>query len=243
MIIFSGDWHKDFKKIIKEIKRFDLRDCTIFQVGDFGMGFETMKKDLRTLAYLNRELKTRSIQLYAIRGNHDDPKYFDGSISTSNVKLLPDYSTLKVDGQNILCIGGAISIDRKPNTQQVDKYGKPWKGRKEGINYWTDEGLVYKPELLKDLNDIDIVITHSAPDFCEPRSKGGLSIWAMEDPGLIEECAVERNNLSKIYDYLKANKCPLKHWLYGHFHSSVREQFENTNFILLDINEFYEIRS
>jgi len=242
MIITSGDWHGEFNTVIREIKRLDLQDCTIFQVGDFGMGFAKLKKDLRQLDRFNLTLRVRNIYLYAIRGNHDNPKYFDGSISTSNIKLLPDYSVVQVDDQNILCIGGAISIDRKPNAKQVGFDGKPWKGRKEGVNYWADEALVFKPELVKDLNNIDIVITHSAPDFCQPRIKNGLSTWATEDLGLIEECAVERNNLSKIYDILKANNCPLKSWFYGHFHFHETERFENTDFTVLDINEFWEVR-
>lgn len=242
MIVVSGDWHGDWKNVIKEIKRLDLRNCTLFQVGDFGMGFTTKKKDLKALDYLNTTLKVRSIQLYAIRGNHDNPAYFDGSISTSNIKLLPDYSTIDVNGIKVLLVGGAISVDRKPNPGHTDFRGKPWKGRKEGVNYWSNENFVLKPEILNEIKGIDIVITHSAPDFCEPRTKHGLSGWAKHDPGLIEECAKERNDLSKMYDILKANGCSLKYWLYGHFHYYHKEQFDDTNFILIDINHFYDVR-
>ncbi len=28
--------------------------------------------------------------------------------------------------------------------------------------------------------------------------------------------------------------CPLKYWVYGHFHTHIREEFEGTDFILLD---------
>lgn len=243
MLIVSGDWHGDWKSVIQEIKRLDLRDCTIIQVGDFGVGFCSMKKDLRSLDYLNTTLKSRNIKLYAIRGNHDNPIYFDGSISSiGNISLLPDYSVITIDGAKILCVGGAISIDRKPNSSLVGFDGKPWKGRKEGVNYWSDEVFVLKPELLKDLKDIDIVITHSAPDFCEPRIKTGLGKWLETDPSLLEECAKERNDLSKMYDILKANNCPLKEWFYGHFHSYKREQHFDTHFTLLDIEQFYEVR-
>jgi DNA repair exonuclease SbcCD nuclease subunit len=210
------------------------------------MGFDTKKKDLRNLDYLNKTLKTRNIKLNVIRGNHDNPDYFDGSINTSNISLLADYSFISVDGQGVLCIGGAISIDRKPNSKKTDEYGNPWKGRKEGVNYWSNEGFDYRPELIEDLKkfgfNIDIVITHSAPDFCEPRTKSELSNWALEDPGLIEECAIERNNLSKLYDQLKEGEHPPKFWCYGHFHFHMKERFEDTDFILLDVNEFHEVR-
>jgi DNA repair exonuclease SbcCD nuclease subunit len=242
MLIFSGDWHGDWKNVIREIKRLDLRDCTVFQVGDFGMGFTTMKKDLRALQFLNITLKARNIMLYAIRGNHDNPIYFDGSISKSNIKLLSDYTVIRVDEKNILCVGGAISIDRKANPEQTDLYGKQWPGRKEGTNYWPNEEFVFIPDKIKELNNIDIVITHSSPDFCEPRIKTGLSGWAKYDLGLIEACAKERNDHSKMFDMLKANGCPLEYWLYGHFHYSKREYFDNVQFVLLDIIQFYELR-
>jgi len=77
MLIFSGDWHGEFKEVIKEIKRLDLRDCTIFQVGDFGIGFETKRKEIKTLEYFDNTLKVRNIKVYATRGNHDDKSYFN----------------------------------------------------------------------------------------------------------------------------------------------------------------------
>lgn len=242
MLVVSGDWHGDWKTVIAEIKRLDLRDCTIIQAGDFGIGFETKKKDLAALKYLNVTLKSRNIQLYAIRGNHDNPAWFDGSVATSNIKLLADYSVVEVDGAKVLCVGGAISIDRKPNPEQLDYRGKEWKGRKENVNYWTNEPFVFDLEKAKSISDIDIVVTHSAPDFCEPRGKSGLATWIKYDRGLIEECAKERNDHSKLYDILVANGCPLKYWFYGHFHYYHREEFQNTDFILLDINLFYDVR-
>ena len=242
MIIVSGDWHGDFKSAIQEIKRLDLRDCTLIQAGDFGMGFDHPQKDKRALDYLNATLKPRNIQLYAIRGNHDNPIFFNDTITRSNIKLISDYTIIEIDNVKILCVGGAISIDRKPNLHQLDFRGKQWKGRKEGINYWSNENFVLKPEVLKSIKNIDIVITHSAPDFCEPRTKHGLSIWAACDPGLIEECAKERNDHSKMYDILKDNGCAPKYWLYGHFHYYKQEMFENTKCVLIDINQFYEVR-
>lgn len=242
MLVVSGDWHGDWRSVIKEIKRLDIRNCTLIQAGDFGMGFEPKKKDLAALAYLNKVLKPRNIQLYAIRGNHDNPSFYDGSVSTSNIKLIPDYTILNVDGLNILCVGGAISVDRKPNPNKPDFRGHPWPGRTDGKNYWSDEVFVLKPELCKDLNNIDVVVTHSAPDFAEPRTKSGLSDWAVSDKSLIEDCAKERNDHSKLYDLLIANKCPLKYWFYGHFHWYKREEFENTTFVLLDVNMFYDVR-
>lgn len=241
MLIFSGDWHRDFKSVVKEIKRLDLRDCTIIQVGDFGIGFELRKKDLALLRNLNQTLKARNIKVYAIRGNHDDKSYFNNDVY-GNITLVKDYTVLELEGLNILCVGGALSLDRKPNPDIIDFNGKPWKGRKEGINYWSDEEFVLDIDKLKDLRNIDIVVTHSCPDFCEPRSKHGMAKWVKYDSSLIEGCAKERNDHSKLYDILKENNNPLFNWFYGHMHYHHMEIIDDVKFVLLDINEFYELR-
>ena len=61
MIVFTGDWHGEYDRAYRKIKSLDLRDLTIVQVGDFGIGFERRKKDLRKLDVLNEQLKGRNI--------------------------------------------------------------------------------------------------------------------------------------------------------------------------------------
>lgn len=238
MIVFTGDWHGEYDKAYRKMKEYDLRDCTIIQVGDFGIGFMLPKKDMRKLEVLNKQLANRNIMLYAFRGNHDDPSYFDGSVNLSNIRLLADYSVIEVDGKNILCVGGAISIDRNPNPDVSDYRGVRWKGRKEGTNYWTDEAFVYKDV---DLTGIDIVATHSAPDFCPPYTKYGMAKWIKHDPDLVDLCDKERGGLAKLYERLiVANN--ISHWFYGHFHASHTEDVDGTKFVLLNILEFYELK-
>lgn len=241
MLIFSGDWHGEYDKAYRKMKELDLRDCTIVQVGDFGVGFERPKKDLRLLQRLNDMLAHRNVLLYAIRGNHDDPKYFDGSINMSNLKLLPDYSVIEAYSKKILCIGGAASVDRKPNPEEKNAYGKPWKGRRVGYNYWENETFVLDQTKL-DVLDIDIVATHSAPNFCFPLLKGNVEKWFRYDVGLKELCQEERDNHTRVYEILKGKGNNLTHWFYGHFHMEKSEMIDDTKFVLLDINQFYEVR-
>jgi hypothetical protein len=59
---------------------------------------------------------------------------------------------MKYGKETIQFIGGAISIDRT--------------GRKEGVSYWSDESIIYKPELIQ---NVDILVTHTAPSFCHPQ--------------------------------------------------------------------------
>lgn len=237
MIVFTGDWHGEYDQAYRKMKDYDLRDCTVVQVGDFGIGFQRHNKDMRKLVVLNEQLANRNIMLYAFRGNHDDPAYFDGTVELSNIRLLADYSVIEVEGKNILCVGGAISIDRKPNPDVRDYRGVRWKGRSEGTNYWASEEFVLKDV---DLSGIDIVATHSAPDFCTPHTKYGMEKWIMYDPDLVADVNKEREGLTKLYDMLSKNN-RITHWFYGHFHNSNTDETDITKFVLLNILEFYEI--
>ncbi len=242
MIIVVGDIHGQWDKFMKKIKALDLKDCFIIQAGDFGIGFERKTKELAKLSFMNEFLQKRRICLYAFRGNHDDPSFFDGTFNYSNIKLSTDYSVLHLCNKKILLVGGAISLDRKKNPDIVDFRGKMWKGRKEGSTYWREEAFALNEKLAETFTNIDYVITHSAPNFCEPHTKGGITKWAKHDTSLIEEVAKERNDHAKLFDILEKNKCPLKKWYYGHFHDSYRTEFNGVDFIGLDIDEFVEIR-
>lgn len=244
MILTSGDWHGEWNTIISVLKDKNIDNCTLIQVGDFGVGFERKTKEIARLKFLNKFLKTKKINLYAIRGNHDDPAYFTGKDETlkfSNIKLVPDYSIIRIEDRNVLFIGGAISIDRKYNSSVTDFYGNPWKGRKQGINYWADEGIVFKEDILRSIKGVDTIITHSSPAFVYPHTKIGAEKWFKNDEGLEEELHRERSSLSDAYFILKQNN-EIKDWHYGHFHDSHMEEFENTKFRLLDIYEIFELR-
>ena len=48
-----------------------------------------------------------------VRGNHDNPAYFDGAtFYYKRFIAVPDYTILQACNHTILCVGGAISIDR-----------------------------------------------------------------------------------------------------------------------------------
>jgi len=241
MILCLGDIHGNFNFLKNQIHTKRITDCTIIQVGDFGIGFTHKDNDEHILKGLNDFLKDVNITLYAIRGNHDNPDFFKGNYDYTNLKLLPDYTTLNIEGYNFLFIGGAISIDRserlKENNHNI-KYGSVKRC------YWENESFIYKPEITKTLKDIDIVITHTAPDWCEPNNKLGfgklVEDWTKDDPKLITDLLFERNQMSNIFLDLEENNKIKKHF-YGHFHKNYFETFNDIDHHLLGINEFYHL--
>ena len=229
MLIFCGDIHGDWKNFYRKIKRIDLRSCSIFLCGDVGIGFEDEKKEKRILNYWGNLLKNRNIDVYSIRGNHDDPKYFDNSVYGS-IKLVSDYSLLNVENKNILCIGGAISVDR------IDRNAYLGRGR----DYWKDEVVKYD-KIVESISGVDIVVSHTSPKFCYPFVKNIDINYINGDKTLMDELDKERILMEDIYSKLIVNN-EIESWFYGHFHSSKKAEYNGAYFILLDINEFYEYR-
>ena len=197
----------------------------MIQLGDFGAGFSPDFLD--DMEYLNEHLFEYNVTLYVIRGNHDNPKFFNGKYNWSNLKLLKDYTVLDLEGKKILLIGGATSIDRNHRT--------------ENISWWSDEIFRLDIKKIKKLKDIDIVVTHTTPNFANPISLNSLVLlFAQDDSNLISDLTFERSELKRLYDILSENN-EIKHWFYGHFHNTNTEEYNNTTFNLLGIDEFYDL--
>jgi predicted phosphodiesterase len=244
-ILYLGDIHGAFKKIKKKIKRLHIgnnEDITyIIQVGDFGIGFHP-KSDLQQLQNLNSFFANRNIIFIAIRGNHDDPSYFQGNHIYSNLQLLPDYTVMELYGIKHLFVGGAVSIDRTwrlQKDQEAASYGSSQR------SYWRDELFVLDEEKLKDITGIEVVITHTAPEWCYPDNRGGygkfVEEWIPYDSDLTKDLDAERVAMTKMFDILKQNGNYVKSHLYGHFHDNKITMNYYTNHYLLNIDEFFEL--
>ena len=99
--------------------------------------------------------------LILMRGNHDNPDYFENRlIDYPRMKTIPDYCVIQFSGNNILCIGGAVSIDREYRETQM---GLAKLKNRTVTYYWKDEIPVYAPEKLSEIKTdglkINTVIT------------------------------------------------------------------------------------
>lgn len=223
-MILLGDIHGDFQYIVNFCQKNELKEpLTLIQVGDFGAGFSS--DFIIDMEYLNDILSEYNVTLYTIRGNHDDPHYFNGEYEWSNIKLLKDYTVLVLEGKRILFVGGAISIDRLQRT--------------ENRSWWRDEEFVFDAERLTEYEGIDIVVTHNAPWFAYPSNFNSLVMsFAAYDLTLLDDLTRERGSLTEMFNILK-EKNNIKHWFYGHFHTNKTEIHDNINFNVLGINSLY----
>lgn len=241
MILILGDIHSDFKFLKSMISEQDLRGYTIIQVGDFGIGFDPINDD-NHLINLNKFLSEWDCMLYAIRGNHDDPHFFEGYHVYSNLNLLKDYSQLQIDGYNFLFVGGATSIDRLSLIKQM-KLSKSFGSHYP--TYWKNESFIYDESEIDKLNNIDIVISHTAPDWCYPEISKGfgsfVEYFMSQDEKLSDDLKKERLEMNFLFNRLKSNGNKVKLHFYGHFHDNHQTKHDGIVHQLLDIKEIREL--
>jgi len=233
-IFVCGDIHGELDVIPNFLKANDLKNCAIIVVGDFGVGFDDVIKEDRRMNHFNNRLKKYNSAVFVVRGNHDDPNYFNGEldINKKHVKFVNDYDVLEINGWNILCVGGATSIDRTNRKRYILGKGRDW---------WKDEIFVYDENKANNLKDIDFVVTHTAPHFAYPYVKIGLDYWINRDIHLFGDLEKERSEVTKLYEHLIINGNKILRWYYGHFHMSKTFPYDDTIFTCLDINETKEL--
>lgn len=71
-MIFIGDTH-GIRPVFEVIDKNKIENSNLIHVGDFGLGFEEITKDVNNLKILDEMLIETNNYLYVIRGNHDNP--------------------------------------------------------------------------------------------------------------------------------------------------------------------------
>jgi hypothetical protein len=198
------------------------------------------------LEMYHQKLVKNNVFIWAIRGNHDYKPYFDNDpFGFTNIKLVPDYTVLNLCDKNILCIGGAVSVDRMWRMTKLQKQGihdgndlKSW---------WVDEVFNLDIDKLSTYRDIDIVVTHTAPDYCPIDNTFGFGpfvegiINETGDTELKTDLLVERNQLTQAFQILNENN-NITHAYYGHFHRTDVINMYGVTHRLLNVNELWEER-
>lgn len=260
-VCFIGDIHGEFKSFQGLMKYTNFRDTAYLICGDCGFGFEKKEYYSQIFNKLSRTASKMNCEFIFIRGNHDSREFFDKQIINRKCfKTIPDYSVIQTPNHNILCVGGAISVDRTYRWSLQDANAMKYaRYHRCSINeakklckkvYWDNESCYYDEEKLSELklNDIkiDIVCTHTGPSFIKPFGKENIEYWLLNDETLEKEITEEREIIDKIYHKLKEDEHPLNYWFYGHFHFHNSEYVDNTKFIMLDMwrngkYDFYDI--
>lgn len=260
-----GDLHGATSTMLNYIRENDLTDCVLIILGDIGLGFNNLNVDIKIWTNINTELKNRGIHLFCLRGNHDDPSLFNREIIDvekeqdfwyENVKMVPDYSVISINGKNLLLIGGATSIDRIGRMVEYQELLKGFKKKHPKLSeeeikfvlkpsYFPSETPFCDKTILQKLYEDDVlishVLTHTAPSFCYPRTKKGITQWLEIDEKLKDDLDNERKTMDEIYNCLIDTHQPLEEWVYGHFHYHHQEEKDFVRFTtLLPLNKTFD---
>lgn len=251
-IVICGDIHGDFNLLIyKMCVQYQMKDTLLIVAGDCGFGFEQKGYYENIVRKNSKRMSESNNWIVFVRGNHDNPAYFDGlTFKHKRMIAVPDYAVITACRHNILCVGGATSIDRN---YRIKEWNKQKTFSRNSIHqddflsknlYWTDEQPVFDKallELIKQSYKIDLVVTHTAPSFCELLVKNNLDSWTKDDESLLTDIKKERAVITQLYEQLIEDEHPLKNWYYGHFHQSWNSSINGTLFSMLDIMEFKSV--
>lgn len=230
-----GDIHGYWSVVLNKLVNLDEQNICFIQVGDFGIGFGDIDKEFNRLSNLNAKLAEYNSDLFVLRGNHDNPNWFNETQyntlkeKLTNIFFVPDFTVLNIDLENILFIGGAVSIDRVQRRMAME------------TSWWENEVVNFDFSKIAQFKDIDRVICHTAPDFCQPlKFNQTVYDFATQDDRLLDDLRFERANMTKLVTAIMNNN-KIKGYYYGHFHNSYRFYHNNCEFIGLGINEFLRL--
>lgn len=223
MIYITGDTHRDFTRINNlEVSSNDM----LIVLGDSGINYLLNEEDIKYKEYLEK-LK---IKLFCVRGNHEERpenistykevEMFNGKVFIEekfpNLIFAKDGEIYNIDGNSVLVIGGAYSIDK--NYRLL--YGHKW---------FKDEQLT-NIEMKNILNKVkgkhfDIVLTHTCPYKYEPREMFMKGI----DQSKVDKTM--EHFLDKVEENIDYDK-----WYCGHYHTE--KQIDKIEFMFGRIKVF-----
>ena len=236
-IYVIGDIHGEFKELAWTlIEKYHISDSVVVIAGDCGFGFEKpgYYEDLY-FGKLEKRLKSKNILILCLRGNHDDPDYFNGErrIDWEFLKCIPDYSEIHFKDKSFLCIGGAVSVDQD------------WRITENSIQkrMGSSKRVWWENEIPIELGDSAIqrlpghiysVITHECPISFLPVLARGIGGVNTED--IFESVLESREYLEKILWRTKPTR-----WYYGHHHKTYSGDTGTTKWRGLGIMELIRV--
>ena len=230
-----GDIHGELSGLVRNAVNRGISCADILVVGDFGAGFGRPKSMDVAYGKAHAALEKNDICIYTIRGNHDNPAFFDGMHDFDRLHFLPDHRIIELCGKRIYPVGGAVSADidlvdplshksRRMINDSLIKFGSSKRV------WWPDEAPVQIAEGLP--TAVDIVISHEAPLSFEPP--------LMQADYMHNETFLKIVESRKYLDYVLSQVKPTL-WFYGHYHSHFEGNYQNTLYRCLDIAEITQI--
>ncbi len=201
-LYLMGDYHQGFIELIYNLEAMPPNTSLII-LGDYD-AYEA--KDLVDLATIAEK---HQVVMYLMRGNHDNPKYwqdrkFSEQLKNAWFNLLEDIDLIVYRDLKLIAVSGAVSVDR--TCLRFDN-GHCWP-KEEGIPKDSVQQI-------KKLGKCDILLTHTGIIDGITVKNHFIDTYASTDENLINDIQEERRVIEK----LQITSGCTKHY-FGHFHQS-----------------------
>lgn len=217
--LFTGDCHGVFNRFSALDNNYNPNETAIIILGDAGVNFYLNKTDNKRKAFLNEY----GYSFYLVRGNHEErpqnistmERIYDDIVDNEiyyepeypNIRYFIDGYIYKINGYNMLVIGGAYSVDKDYRlTNFMHKDG--WCGwfAQEQL---SEEEMSIISLMYKDREDIDFVLSHTCPFSWQPTD---LFLGSIDQSKVDDSMELWMENLK--------NEMKWKYWLFGHYHDN-----------------------
>ena len=222
MIYITGDMHGNINQMRQVMNKINCKlTNTLIVLGDFGANYYFDKKD----NIFKNAISEYNINIFVIRGNHDgNPaqiKNIEQKEKYNNIGYIEqEYPNIfyaingniyNIEENQFLVLGGAYSVDKFYRLSMGYKWFSD-----EQMNNFEKENF-----LKKNLQQIDVVLTHTCPYSNIP-----YHLFLKN----IDQSTVD-NSMEYFLQEVK-EKIKYKNWFFGHFHNN--EQIEENMYMLYD---------
>ena len=199
-LYLMGDYHQNPVQLTENLKTMPA-NASVIILGDYDAH---QAQDLVDLSELAEEYQ---VVMYLMRGNHDNPQYwqnreFSELLKTPWFHLLEDVDLIEYRDLKLMSVSGAVSVDRTCL-------------RFDNGNCWPKEEGIPKDSIqkVKELGECDILLTHTGIIDGMTVKNDFVNSYASTDENLISDIKEER----KLVQKLQISSGCSRHY-FGHFH-------------------------
>lgn len=237
-----GNAPRRYVKKMKQLPKscgYCLDNTVLIVNGSNTFGQNDLKYYYDKFNMLNDVLADNNAHILFVRGN-DDPKYFtDELLNLSNVKTIQDYSVIKLNKFNCLCIGGQVSLDRLWKSEQEKRIGKKM--------FWENEHITFDEDAINEILSkykISCIVTPSSPSFAYPGTNVfKKSPWVTKDKSLLNDLNDERVIMDRVYNKIIESKSKPYIWTYSRFDASNQSVINDILFQSLRPFQFFNFNN
>jgi len=203
-LFIVGDYHRQEGQLLSILERLSKTPSALILLGDYDIHTNEDMDEFKAL------LNIYPIDYYLLRGNHDNPKFWQDKksvnrIQTDNFHLLDEIDSISWSDKKILTVNGAVSVDRKGTRVEC---GYCWPELEP-----VPSGVI---SLIKGMKEkFDILLSHTGTIPENSETAEFVESYSSLDTELLDDLKKERNLIQKIQIV-----SGIKEHYFGHFHKS-----------------------